>query len=129
MGGELRYPTYKEVRKSTTGHAEVLQVVYDPTEIDYEDLVNFFFRMHDPTTLYRQKRDRGIHYRSVIFFHSKQQEEIAKRVMTEIQEKHYKHKPIVTEITEAQEFWTAEEEHQDYLHKHPNGYCNHELYW
>eukprot|EP01127_Copromyxa_protea_P003853 TRINITY_DN13609_c0_g1_i1.p2 TRINITY_DN13609_c0_g1~~TRINITY_DN13609_c0_g1_i1.p2 ORF type:complete len:192 (-),score=31.01 TRINITY_DN13609_c0_g1_i1:42-617(-) len=129
MGGKQAKPTYEDVKQGTTGHVEVLQLRYDPRQIDYKDLVEFFFRIHDPTTVDRQGNDVGSQYRSVIFYSKKSHKNIAKEVMADIQEKYYKDKPIATKIEREADFWAAEEYHQRYLEKNPEGYCNHKLHW
>ena len=132
LGGTVANPSYEAVCTGKTGHAEVLQVEFDDS-IKYEDLVMFFFSMHDPTTLNRQGNDRGTQYRSAIFFHSPDQEAIAKRVRDQIQAsehmKHYQEKEIRTEILPASEFYKAEAYHQGYLAANPGGYCNHRPMW
>ena len=108
------------------------QVEYDDS-VKYEDLVTFFFQMHDPTTLNRQGNDRGTQYRSAIFYHSPEQEATAKRLKDALEAsehmKHYAEKKVQTEIKPATEFYRAEEYHQGYLHKNPGGYCNHRPLW
>ncbi|KAF9427993.1 Peptide-methionine (S)-S-oxide reductase [Podila epigama] len=131
-GGLDAHPTYKKVCSGLTEHAEAVQISFTPTQkTQYADLVEFFYRMHDPTTLNSQGPDRGTQYRSAIYTHSSEQEQIAKQVTAEIQEKHYKGKRIVTEITKAQTWYDAEEYHQKYLDKNPRGYeCpSHYLRW
>eukprot|EP00026_Physarum_polycephalum_P016612 Phypoly_transcript_17557.p1 GENE.Phypoly_transcript_17557~~Phypoly_transcript_17557.p1 ORF type:complete len:179 (+),score=26.63 Phypoly_transcript_17557:184-720(+) len=129
QGGDAKNPTYKQVCTGNTGHAEVLVVEYDDTKVNYADLVRFFYRMHDPTTLNRQGNDTGTQYRSVIFFYTPEQEAIAKKVTQEIiDEKRYPD-PIVTQIAPAGEFYTAEDYHQKYLEANPGGYCNHRIRW
>jgi peptide-methionine (S)-S-oxide reductase len=125
-------PDYKTVCTGNTGHAEALQITYTPNEkISFPILVEFFYRMHDPTTLNYQGPDIGTQYRSAIFYHSSEQEQIAKTVTAEVQEKHYKDHPIVTEIIAAGEWFNAEDYHQKYLDKNPDGYeCpSHFLRW
>jgi len=130
MGGERPNPSYKDVCTGTTNHAEVLQLEYDPNQVPYEELVRFFFRMHDPTTLNRQGNDRGTQYRSVVFYHSPQQKEIAERVKQEVQQaKKFADRELVTQITPAAPFYRAEDYHQAYLDANPDGYCNHRVYW
>ncbi|GJJ76321.1 peptide-methionine (S)-S-oxide reductase [Entomortierella parvispora] len=131
-GGSDSSPDYKKVCTGSTKHAEALQIRYTPNEkINYPALVEFFYRMHDPTTLNSQGPDVGTQYRSVIFTHGAEQERIAKQVTAEVQEKHYKGKTIVTEIVPAGEWFDAEEYHQKYLDKNPEGYeCpSHFLRW
>jgi peptide-methionine (S)-S-oxide reductase len=114
-GGHVDNPTYEQVCSGTTGHAEVTQVTFDPDKVSYEDLVNKFWDVHDPTQMNRQGPDVGEQYRSVIFFHSTEQEEIAKRSKAHAQERF--HEPIVTTIEPATGFWMAEDYHQCYLQK------------
>ena len=133
MGGALSNPSYKDVCTGTTGHAEVLQIEFDD-QTKYEDLCRFFFRVHDPTTENRQGNDRGTQYRSVIFYHSADQKEIAERVKSEVESNDkamskYAQRKIVTEIKPATEFFKAEDYHQKYLDKNPGGYCNHKPLW
>lgn len=124
-GGTTANPTYEEVCTGRTGHAEAIEVVYDPAIVDYATILDFFFRLHDPTTLNRQHNDIGTQYRSAIFHTSETQKEIAERVKKE-QAGNFK-KPIVTEITAASIFYSAEDYHQDYLVKNPDGYNCHVL--
>lgn len=129
----MENPSYQAVCTGKTGHAEVLQVEYDDS-IKYDDLVTFFFRVHDPTTKDRQGNDRGTQYRSAIFYHSDEQKAVAERIMAEVQAnpnamKHYANKQIVTEIAPASTFYRAEDYHQQYLKVNPNGYCNHRPLW
>jgi peptide-methionine (S)-S-oxide reductase len=121
-GGAMRNPTYKDVCTDTTGHAEVVEVTFDPATISYHDLLNVFWENHDPTTKDRQGPDVGTQYRSVIFFHSAEQEAeaIASR---DAAQKNFK-RPIVTQIVPAPEFWPAEEYHQQYLEKRGLSHCH-----
>ena len=128
MGGTKENPTYRDVCTGTTGHAEVLRVEYEPAKVNYADLVEFFFRVHDPTTLNQQGNDVGTQYRSVIFYTTPEQARIAHEVKDRIQATKIKGK-IVTEITPASNFFRAEDYHQLYLEKNPGGYCNHRLRW
>ena len=114
-GGHVENPTYEQVCTGTTGHAEVTQVTFDPERISYEELVEMFWRMHDPTQVDRQGPDVGNQYRSVIFFHSPEQEAVAKRSKERAQER--SSRPIATSIEPATGFWRAEEYHQCYLQK------------
>jgi peptide-methionine (S)-S-oxide reductase len=118
MGGTLKNPTYEDVCTHTTGHAEVVHIVYDPTIISYEELLMKFWDIHDPTQHNRQGPDIGIQYRSVIFYHTLQQKTTAERLKKQLQESGKYPKPIVTEITQAQTFYPAEEYHQNYFVKH-----------
>ena len=123
MGGDVENPTYYEVCRGTTGHAEVVQVTFDPTVITYDELLDWFWRLHDPTTLNRQGADVGTQYRSVIYYHDEQQRETAAKVLEEMQA--YYDEPIVTELSPAVAFYAATEDHQNYYNKQPNqGYCS-----
>ncbi|ORZ35319.1 peptide methionine sulfoxide reductase MsrA [Catenaria anguillulae PL171] len=113
-------PSYKQVCTGTTNHAEVLRIEFDPARLSFEEIVTFFFKIHDPTTVNRQGPDVGTQYRSGIYYESEQQREIAEQVKSKVQ-KHFK-APIVTEIEKLQKYWPAEEYHQVYLEKNPSGY-------
>lgn len=115
MGGKTKNPTYDQVCTDKTGHAEVVQITYDPLIVSYDKLLDVFWNIHDPTQLNRQGPDIGIQYHSVIFYHSKEQKQIAEK-SKEKQEHRYK-KEIATEIKPAKEFYLAEEYHQKYLEK------------
>lgn len=117
MGGTTEDPTYEEVCTDKTGHAEVVQLKYDPDEVSYEDLLEVFWSIHDPTTPNRQGADIGSQYRSVIFFHNKEQEKLAKKSRREMRESGKYRNKIVTEILPASEFYRAEEYHQKYHQK------------
>jgi|AGTN01.2.fsa_nt_gi methionine-S-sulfoxide reductase len=116
-GGHTENPSYKDVCTHTTGHAEVTEVTYDPSKVSYEDLLNVFWNIHDPTTPNRQGPDIGGQYRSVIFFHDKEQEETAKASKEKMEKSGKFRRPIVTQIVPAQKFWRAEEYHQKYFQK------------
>ncbi len=121
-GGYKANPTYEEVCSGTTGHAEVAQITYDPTKISYEQLLEMFWKAHDPTTLNRQGADVGTQYRSVIFFHNEQQKLLAEHSRATAQK--YYEDPIVTEIQPLDKFYKAENYHQDYYKNNPNApYC------
>jgi peptide-methionine (S)-S-oxide reductase len=121
-GGHVAHPTYEQVCVGDTGHAEVVQLEFDPAVISYRDLLEIFFTIHDPTTLNRQGNDVGTQYRSVIYAQSPQQEAMARQVIAEMA--HVWDAPIVTELAPAQEFYRAEDYHQDYFRQHPlQGYC------
>jgi peptide methionine sulfoxide reductase msrA/msrB len=124
-GGTVKHPTYEDLRSGRSGHAEAIRVVFNPEVLSYEELLNWFFRMHDPTTLNRQGNDRGSQYRSAIFYTSDEQRQTAERVKKQVDESGKWSRPVVTEIVEATEFWPAEDYHQDYLLKNPNGYTCH----
>ena len=119
MGGNVPNPTYEDVCTDTTGHAEVVQVEYDPAVVSYDELLETFWRAHDPTQLNRQGWDVGRQYRSTIFVHTPEQEAAATRSKAALQER--SHKDVVTEIEPAAEFWRAEEYHQCYYDKHRKG--------
>jgi peptide-methionine (S)-S-oxide reductase len=123
-GGRVPNPTYEEVCRGTTGHAEVVQITFDPQVISFKDLLEVFFTIHDPTTLNRQGADVGTQYRSAIYYHSPQQKEAADKVIADIAAKKIWGDPIVTEVTKLDIFYPAEEYHQRYYERNPNqGYC------
>ncbi|CAG8547420.1 5_t:CDS:2 [Ambispora leptoticha] len=121
IGGKSENPSYREVCSGTTNHAEAVQITFNPENISYETLVEFFYKIHDPTTQNRQGNDTGTQYRSAIFYHSPEQKGIAERVTNFVQEKSnnekelYQNREITTEISEAGTFYNAEDYHQDYL--------------
>lgn len=123
MGGTLEQPTYRDVCRGDTGHAEVVQVHFDPDEIDYESLLDAFFGMHNPTTRDRQGPDVGSQYRSVIFYHDDAQKTAAEKKISELDDSGRFPAPIVTQVAPAAAFWRAEEYHQRYLEKHGGGHC------
>ncbi|MBA2449514.1 MAG: peptide-methionine (S)-S-oxide reductase MsrA [Chloroflexi bacterium] len=123
-GGTLENPTYKDVCSGRTGHAEVVEVEYDPARAGYDDLLTVFWENHDPTTPNRQGWDVGTQYRSAIFFHSPEQEAIARASKAERERSGKYRKPIVTEITPASAFYRAEEYHQQYLEKQGLAHCS-----
>jgi len=135
IGGkaESSNPDYRTVCNGTTGHAEALRIEFDPDVVGYAELVEFFYRTHDPTTVNRQGGDAGTQYRSAIFTTTPEQMAVARRVTDEVQAKHFtpKGSKIVTEIREAGPWWDAEDYHQLYLFKNPGGYqCpTHRLHW
>lgn len=116
-GGTLKNPTYTEISTGRTGHAEAIQIEYNPAEVTYKDLLYIFFLTHDPTTLNRQGADVGTQYRSAIFYHSDQQKEVAEMMIDLIEKEKIYSNPIVTEITKASIFYLAEEYHQNYYFK------------
>jgi peptide-methionine (S)-S-oxide reductase len=121
-GGHVEDPTYEAVCNGTTGHAEVVQVTYDPDELSYRDLLEVFFALHDPTTKDRQGPDVGSQYRSAIFYHDDEQREVAEAVVEELEGDAYD--GIVTEVEPLETFYEAEEYHQNYYEKNPNQpYC------
>lgn len=123
-GGHVDNPSYREVCNGTTGHAEVIQVTYDPAVIRYEDLLLIFFKTHDPTTLNRQGADVGTQYRSIILYHDEAQEEAAQRTKEVFNRSGEFHSPIVTEIMPYDRFYTAEGYHQEYYSNNPyQPYC------
>jgi peptide methionine sulfoxide reductase msrA/msrB len=126
-GGATRKPVYEQVHAGTTGHAEAVRIVFDPDRLSFEDLLGWFFRMHDPTTMNRQGNDIGTSYRSAIFYTSDEQRKTAEAVKERVNASGKWPRPIVTEITKASDFWPAEDYHQDYLEKNPGGYTCHFL--
>jgi methionine-S-sulfoxide reductase len=126
-GGTAPNPTYQQVCGGGTGHAEAVQIIFDPSAISYEELLGYFFRMHDPTTPNRQHNDVGPQYRSAIFYQNAGQKASAEKVKAEFDRSGRFKKPIVTEIAPASEFYPAEEYHQEYLKKNPGGYNCHVL--
>src|SRR5688572_10246753 len=126
-GGTTSHATYKDVKSGRTGHAEALRVVFDPAHLSFEDLLGWFFRMHDPTTLNQQGNDIGTQYRSTIFYTSEEQRRAAEAVKARVAASGKWPRPLVTQIVAASDFWPAEEDHQDYLEKHPGGYTCHFL--
>lgn len=123
-GGTLKDPGYEEVCTGLTGHAEAVEISYDPSRLSYEDLLEFFFTHHDPTTLNRQGPDVGSQYRSAIFYHTPAQEQAAEKAKELLDHSGVFKKPVVTEIKAAGEFYAAEDYHQKYLKKNPFGYCS-----
>ncbi len=121
-GGKMQNPTYQDVCTDETGHAEVVEVTYDPSQVKYEQLLDAFFSLHNPTTLNRQGPDVGTQYRSAIFFHDEEQKKAAEAAITRAQSKFAR--PIVTKIEPASAFWRAEEYHQQYLSKRGLGSCH-----
>jgi peptide methionine sulfoxide reductase msrA/msrB len=125
-GGWLKNPTYDDTHDSKSGHAESVKVVFDPKKLKFEDLLEkWFFKMHDPTTLNRQGNDVGTQYRSAIFFTTPEQKAVAEAVKARVDKSGKWSKPVVTEIVAASTWYPAEDYHQDYLQKHPNGYTCH----
>lgn len=124
-GGTVPNATYEMVKTGRTGHAESIRITFDPSRISYEEILRFFFRLHDPTTKNRQGNDVGSQYRSAIFVHDAAQRETAELVKKEVDASGKWPAPVVTEIVDASDFWSAESYHQDYLQKHPNGYTCH----
>ena len=123
-GGQIQNPSYAQVCDGDTGHAEVVQVTFDPQVLSYKDLLTVFFTIHDPTTLNRQGNDAGTQYRSAIFYHNEEQKQVAGEVIREIGAAGIWDAPIVTEVTPFETFYIAEEYHQEYFKKNPfQGYC------
>lgn len=123
-GGQIENPTYEQICTGATGHAEVCQITYDPTRVEFKELLEVFWKTHDPTTLNRQGFDVGTQYRSVIFYHSAEQQEQAETYRRKLDESGIFGSPIVTEISAAPQFYKAEEYHQNYFRSHPEaGYC------
>ena len=123
-GGASLNPTYEQVSNGKSGHAEAVQVTFDPARITYREILQVFFSVHDPTTLNRQGADVGTQYRSAIFYHSDKQKIISKEVMKELNEAHLWERPIVTQIAPIGKFYPAEDYHRNYFKKHPEqAYC------
>ena len=123
-GGSAENPTYRQVCAGNTGHAEVVQIEYDPAVVDFRTLLEVFFVIHDPTTLNRQGADVGTQYRSAIFYHSPEQKQVAEEVIAELNAAGLWRGPIVTELTPLEAFYPAEEYHQQYFERNPNQpYC------
>jgi peptide-methionine (S)-S-oxide reductase len=123
-GGATVNPTYEQVCSGKTGHAEAVQVRFDPSKISYREILEIFFSIHDPTTLNRQGADVGTQYRSAIFYHSEQQKAIAEELIARLDTAHLWENPVVTQIVPLRTFYPAEDYHQGYFAKHPEqGYC------
>ncbi|HEV7922583.1 MAG TPA: peptide-methionine (S)-S-oxide reductase MsrA [Thermoanaerobaculia bacterium] len=120
-GGDVANATYE----NHEGHAEAVEITFDPARTSFENILLFFFKMHDPTTVNRQGNDVGSSYRSAIFYHSEAQRQTAEKVKARVDKSGAWKRPVVTEIVPAKTFWTAEDYHQDYLQKHPHGYTCH----
>jgi peptide-methionine (S)-S-oxide reductase len=124
MGGTLEHPSYRDVCTDRTGHAEVVDIEFDPARVKYEDLLAVFWEVHNPTQLNRQGPDIGTQYRSAIFFHSPAQEAAAKDSKKRLEESGHYQRPIITQIVPAGQFWRAEEYHQQYLEKRGLTHCS-----
>jgi len=123
-GGESENPSYEEVSEGTTGHAEAIQIEFDPAIISFEKLIEIFFHLHDPTTLNQQGNDIGTQYRSAIFYHDDAQKETAEKVRQQIEDEHIYDKPIVTKLEPFKAFYNAEEYHKNYYNNNKEGgYC------
>ena len=123
-GGKVDNPSYQQVCSGTTGHAEVVQITFDPSVISFEDLLDVFFTIHDPTTLNRQGHDTGTQYRSAIFYHSPEQEKTARALIAELDKEQVWDDPIVTQVQPAPTFYPAEDYHQEYFVNNPyQPYC------
>jgi peptide-methionine (S)-S-oxide reductase len=123
-GGNIKNPTYEEVCSEKSGHAEAIQLTFDSEVISYDELLEIFWKTHDPTTLNRQGNDAGTQYRSVIFYHSEEQKKLAEKYKEALDKSGAWANPVVTEILPAAEFYKAEDYHQDYYDNNPNqGYC------
>jgi peptide-methionine (S)-S-oxide reductase len=123
-GGVTPNPTYREVCEGDTGHAEVVQITFDPSVISYREILEIFFVTHDPTTLNRQGADQGTQYRSVVFYHNDEQKKTAEQVMASLREQGVWQNPIVTELAQLEKFYPAEDYHQGYYRTNPGqGYC------
>lgn len=124
-GGTRKNPSYEQVSSEATGHAEAIQIEFDPSIISYQKILQIFFHLHDPTTMNRQGADVGTQYRSAIFYHDENQEQIAEKVKQEVADEGKYHDPIITEIVPFEAFYPAESEHQNYYENNANqGYCS-----
>jgi peptide-methionine (S)-S-oxide reductase len=124
IGGHVPNPTYDQVLRKNTGHAEAVEIYYDPTKTTYEELLEVFFKTHDPTTLNRQGNDEGPQYRSSVFYHDNEQKKAAEKYIAKLNDSGEYRRPVVTKLEEAAKFYPAEEYHQDYFRLNPNaGYC------
>ena len=124
IGGHVKNPSYEQVCAKNTGHAEAVEIYYDPTKTNFEELLKVFFKTHDPTTLNQQGADRGPQYRSSIFLHNEEQKQIAETFIRKLDSSGEYRSPIVTKLEPATKFYVAEENHQDYFRRNPNaGYC------
>ncbi|HEY9381261.1 MAG TPA: peptide-methionine (S)-S-oxide reductase MsrA [Burkholderiales bacterium] len=124
MGGQIPHPTYEQVCGGNTNHAEVVRITFDPHTVSYQEILQVFFVIHDPTTLNRQGNDVGTQYRSVIFYHTAKQKEIAEQVIKQLGEAKVWRAPICTEVSPASDFWIAEDYHQEYYQRNPQqSYC------
>ena len=117
-GGSVHNPSYKQVCSGTTGHAEVIQITFDPSVVSFRDLLDVFFTIHDPTTLNRQGNDIGTQYRSAIYYHSPEQKAVSEQKIAEVNAAHIWNAPIVTEVTPIDTFYRAEDYHQEYFANH-----------
>ena len=123
-GGKIPHPSYELICTGTTGHAEVTQITFDPAQVTLRQILQVFFTIHDPTTLNRQGADVGTQYRSVIFYHTPEQKQVAQQVITELQAEKIWSTPIVTELSPLPEFYPAEDYHQEYYARNPEqAYC------
>ncbi|MCB0377696.1 MAG: peptide-methionine (S)-S-oxide reductase MsrA [Bdellovibrionales bacterium] len=128
-GGTLENPTYEDVKKGHTGHAEAIEVSFDDSQTNYKNIFHYFFSIHDPTTLNQQGNDIGSQYRSAIFYNSDEEKRDAFETIEEVKQAGFWQKPIQTEVIPLKTFYSAEEYHQDYLQKNPGGYtCHFERY-
>jgi peptide-methionine (S)-S-oxide reductase len=124
-GGELPNATYQHVRTGSTGHTEAIEVVFDSAAVSYRDILELFFQIHDPSTADRQGNDRGTQYRSAIFWRDEAQRETAVDTIADVEASGLWPGKVVTQVTQAGDFWPAEPEHQDYLERNPGGYTCH----
>jgi methionine-S-sulfoxide reductase len=124
-GGKTENPRYEQVKTGSTGHAESIEIDFDPAKVTFEEILKYFFKLHDPTTANRQGNDIGSQYRSAIFYHDENQKLVAEKVKSLVDSSGAWKKPVVTEIVPASKFYAAEGYHQDYLQKEPRGYTCH----
>lgn len=124
-GGHTQNPTYPDICTGQTGHAEAIEITFNPAQTTYRAVLEFFFQMHDSTTVNQQGNDIGTQYRSAIFTCNEEQKNVAQQLIKDIDNAAFLDGPVVTQVTESSTFYEAEENHQDYLEKHPNGYTCH----
>ncbi|MBN42833.1 MAG: peptide-methionine (S)-S-oxide reductase [Alphaproteobacteria bacterium] len=124
-GGEVPNATYRDVCTGTTGHTEAIEVIFDPDQVSYRNILELFFQIHDPTTPDRQGNDRGTQYRSAIFWLNDNQRRVAEDTIADVEASGLWPDELVTQVRQANDFWEAEPEHQDYLERHPDGYTCH----
>jgi peptide-methionine (S)-S-oxide reductase len=123
-GGRVPNPSYEAVCNGTTGHAEVVQITFDPAEVSFRELLDVFFTIHDPTTLNRQGHDEGTQYRSVVFYHDDEQKQVAEQAIRDLEAEAVWENPVVTQVVPFTEFYPADDYHQEYFARNPRaGYC------
>lgn len=124
-GGDIDSANYNQVKTGKTGHAEAVRIEFNPSQVSFDKILEHFFKLHDPTTKNQQGNDVGTQYRSVIFYLNDKQKSVAEEIIKKVEQSGFWKKPLVTEVVQFEKFFTAEEYHQDYLVKNPNGYTCH----